>query len=39
MMSPKKVILLAKTNCITAGVLAAYQAMNAVRNSPEAIQP
>ncbi|MNJ81867.1 hypothetical protein D3C77_808980 [compost metagenome] len=39
MISPKKVILLEKTNIITAGVLAANQAINAVSSRPTVIQP
>ena len=39
MIRPKKVILLEKTNIITAGVLAANHAINAVSSSPTVIQP
>ncbi|GFM45560.1 hypothetical protein MAKP2_18620 [Klebsiella pneumoniae subsp. pneumoniae] len=37
--SPKKVILLEKTNIITAGVFAANHAINAVSSRPTVIQP
>jgi len=39
MIRPKKVILLEKTNIITAGVFAENHATNAVSNKPQVIQP
>ncbi|MOA27388.1 hypothetical protein D3C78_1482650 [compost metagenome] len=39
MIRPKKVIWLEKIKLRIAGVLAAYQATNAVNNKPQVIQP